>query len=103
MLWWAIRSQGSRNLLLRWFENDRRPDELIVRFDPSLTKTVDLALGQGLIDRTSSGAHRLTARGLSLAESVLEDSTALTDERAFLDALPGRITQRHVQTILEWN
>lgn len=102
VLWWAIRSRRSRELLLRWFSEDRRPDDLVVRFDPSLTTTLDLALGQGLVERTSVGNLSLTSQGVGMAEEIMDSATGLDAERAFLGDLPRSITQRQVREILEW-
>lgn len=102
VLWWSIRTAKSRQLLLRWFDGDRSPDELLVRFDPSLTVTVDLALGQGLTTRESAGSIRLASAGSSLVASIYEREDLMVAEKAFLASLPARITQRQVRELLEW-
>ena len=102
VLLWSIRTAKARDLLLRWFDGDRSPDELLVRFDPSLTVTVDLALGQGLVTRESTGSIRLANPGASLAASILEQEDLMVAEKGFLAALPARITQRQVRELLEW-
>ncbi|MFC3481886.1 hypothetical protein [Kocuria carniphila] len=102
VLWWSIRTAKSRELLLRWFEGDRSPDELLVRFDPSLTVTVDLALGQGLVSLESNRSVRLANAGASLAKSIHEQEDLMIIEKTFLAALPAKITQRQVRELLEW-
>lgn len=102
VLWWSIRTAKSRDLLLRWFDGARSPDELLVRFDPSLTVTLDLALGQGLVTRKTSGSIRLATAGVSLATSINEQENLMVVEKAFLAALPANISQRQVQELLEW-
>lgn len=102
VLWWAIRTSTSRSLFLKWLEGDKNPDELLVRFDPSLTVTVDLALGQGLVERTTTGLIKLTALGGALADSANSDSLVLVTEKEFLERLPRSITQRQVSELLEW-
>ncbi|WP_147233288.1 MULTISPECIES: hypothetical protein [Brevibacterium] len=102
VLWWAIRTSRSRSLFLKWFEGKKSPDELLVRFDPSLTVAVDLALGQGLAERTATGLIKLTETGSALAESVKNDSSVLVTEKAFLANLPKSINQRRIRELLEW-
>lgn len=102
VLWWAIRTGRNRNLFLRWLSGERRPDELLVRFDPSLSVTVDFALGQGLVELTSSRAIKLTVSGLAYAQVANETTQALEVERAFLEELPTNITGRQLQSLLEW-
>ncbi|MDP1720805.1 MAG: hypothetical protein Q8L08_07425 [Candidatus Nanopelagicaceae bacterium] len=102
VMWWAIRTIDNRRLFLRWLQGDRRPDELLVRFDPSLSNTVDLALGQGLAELTSSGSVRLTVSGLEYAQHAQGEGEPLRAEREFLQQLPASITNRQVQKLLEW-
>lgn len=102
VLWWAIRTSTSRSLFLKWHEGDKSPDELLVRFDPSLTLTVDLAFGQGLAERTETGLVKLTTTGSALAESVDKDPSVLAAEKEFLAKLPKSISQRQIRDLLEW-
>lgn len=103
VLWWAIRSSTSRDIFLRWISGERRPDELLVRFDPSLTLTVDLAQGQGLVVIGPSGSVQLTAGGLSFALAIGQATGVLEAEKAFLQDLPSRISQKQIQQLLEWS
>lgn len=102
VLWWAIRSSDTRELLVRWFSGERKPDDLIVRFDPSLAVTLDLALGQGLVVRTPTGGVRLTAAGTGLVSAISSDHTVLTAEREFLAQLPRSLTQTQIRGLMEW-
>jgi hypothetical protein len=102
VLWWAARSERGRSLVTRWFDGERSPDELLVRFDPSLTVTVDLALGQGLVTRTASGAVKLTEAGVALAAAVQNEKHVLGTVKEFLDSLPRKITQQQIRELLEW-
>lgn len=102
VLWWAVRSEATRTLLLRWMTGEGRPDEMLVRFDPSLTSTVDLALGEGLVSVAANGAVKLTALGVVLADEVAVEDSVLVAEKQFLGALPAHITQAQINEILEW-
>ena len=103
VLWWAIRSDANRAMFLRWFDGNGRPDELLVRYDPSLSATLDLAIGQRLVSMSSAGSVNLTATGVALAVEVATQTDALASERAFLDRLPNRITQTKIKELLEWS
>lgn len=102
-MWWAIRSVESRNLFLRWLDGDKRPDEIIVRFDPSLALTVDLALGSGLASRTSTGSIGLTPAGLALAGELWSYTDVLAEEKVFISKLPRSLTQSALKELTEWN
>jgi len=103
ILWWSVRSGETRGLFLRWLDGDKRPDEIIVRFDPSLAVTVDLALGAGLAMRTNTGAIALLPTGLALAVDLWSDADVLVEEKTFLSKLPRSLTQRALKELTEWN
>lgn len=102
IVWWAMRSPDSQQLFLRWFDGDKRPDELIVRFDPSLSVTVDLAIGEDLVEVTSTGAIGLSLIGRELALEIWKDPAVLVAEKAFLSKLPRKMTQTSLKELTEW-
>lgn len=102
VLWWAISSSASRELFLRWLDGTRAPDEILVRFDPSLTVSVNLAIGEGLVTRENNGNIKLSTDGQSFASAIERTGAALSAERLFLDQLPRRITQQQIRQLLEW-
>ncbi len=101
-VWWAIRSKETRKLFTRWFEGVKRPDEVIVRFDPSLSITLDLALGQGFIVAPGSGTIELTSAGDELAKSIWLEEGVFEIEKAFLGVLPRKMTQKLIKEITKW-
>jgi hypothetical protein len=101
VLWWAVRSAATRELLLRFLDGNGRPDEMLVRFDPSLSVTLDLAIGAGLVDVDSNGKVTVTATGIALAAS-LRDEPVLTAEKQFIEQLPRSITKAQFARILDW-
>lgn len=102
IIWWAVRTKNNRDLFLRWFSDEKRPDEAIVRFDPSLSATVDLALGQQLVERSSSGAIGLTTSGKELARAIWQVDQVLPAEKEFLNKIPNKLTQRVMKEVPEW-
>jgi hypothetical protein len=102
VLWWAIRSPRSRDLFLRWQRHDQDPDELLVRFDPSLTATMDLAIGAGLVAVDSNANLVLLPAGRHLAADAWSVQGVLEVEKSFLNALPRKITQKSIRELLEW-
>jgi hypothetical protein len=101
-LWWAIRSDESRQLVVRWFDRRPSPDEIIVRFDPSLTATIDLAVGQELIEQQPNGMIKLSPTGQALAETIWNQDGVLLMEKQFLGQLPPSISQKAMKDMTEW-
>lgn len=101
VLWWAVRSRSTRSLLLRWFAGEASPDELLIRYDPSLSVTLDLAAGSSLVS-LSDGAAKLTAAGVAFATHLMQDGDFLREERAFVTELPSTISRSGMSRVLEW-
>jgi hypothetical protein len=101
VFWWAVRSPLTREQFQRWLIEGRKPDDLIVRFDPSLSYTLDLAHGFGLTAVTKTGIT-LTAKGLALSLKLDDDDEVLADLKEYLHFLPNKITQTQFRQILDW-
>ncbi|MGL5824556.1 MAG: hypothetical protein ACRCYU_06935 [Nocardioides sp.] len=74
----------------------------MVRFDPSLTDTMDLAIGAGLISVDTNVNLVLLAAGKQLAADVWATDGVVEVEKSFLRSLPRRITQKSIRELLEW-
>ena len=99
VLWWATKSAETRQLFLRSIDGETRPGEVLVRFDPTLSTTVDLGLGCGLVTRTSAGGVKLTPLGASVA-SACTSAGILSAEQEFLTLIPHPITQALLNGVL---
>lgn len=102
VLWWAIRNVPNRELFLRWMSGEKKPDELIVRFDPTMATTIDLALGEKLVERTTAGHIKLSGAGDAFAKAVLSTESVLQAEKEFLFQIPSNLSQRRINDLLEW-
>lgn len=102
VLWWAIRSTVSQKQVIRAFEGRSQPEDILVRFDPSLSVSLDLALGAGLAERSSTGTMRLTPAGLLLSQNILTSEEAFREEKIFLAQLPAKMTKNQFERILAW-
>jgi len=102
LLLWSLRTEAGRQLIARWFAGDRRPDDPIVRYDPSLTRTIALAVAGGLVTRNKNQTLTLSEQGQTIASVVRTQENALVDEKRALSALPKGITQTKIRQMLEW-
>jgi len=89
-------------MLDRWFRGERKPDEVPVRYDPSLTRTIALAVAAGLLQRNANHTLTLSRRGRDLAKAVWTDENVMALEKNFLRRLPVNISQKQVRELLEW-
>lgn len=98
-LWWAMRSDSARERFLRWYRGEAAPDEVLVRYDPAVSMTVDLALGLKLVTRDRNGVLRLTAVGKATASRAWDAEDIMPYEKEFLRLLPARMTQAMVRDL----
>ncbi|MGW0509483.1 hypothetical protein ACWD1W_09485 [Streptomyces olivaceoviridis] len=102
VLAWALRSTQGRKVIGDWFINHRKPHGLIIRHDPSTTRTINLAVAAGLAQRNDNSTITLTGKGDRLASILWGHPEILVPEKEFLATLPSRITQKSVNDLLEW-
>jgi hypothetical protein len=97
---WAIHSPRSQAQFAMVLQDKGRPDEVIVRFDPSLNRTIDLARGAGLVAWGSGKRLRLTVQGLAQSSAIGRMSEVLIREKTFLDSITGKISQSTVERLI---
>ncbi len=102
VLTWALRSTQGRKVIGEWFSEQRRPNGLVIRYDPSTARTVNLAIAANLANRNANSTVSLTDSGRRLATLVWGNRDVLVEEKAFLEELPSRITQKAIHDLLDW-
>ncbi len=100
---WAMRTAKSRDAFIKMLSHDRRLDDPVVRFEPSLNRAIALALAENLLLREPNGTIRLTEKGGRLTEEIMGASTCLAAEKEFLSRITGKVTQRQIDHVLSWN
>lgn len=103
VLWWAMKSEGSRKVFLAWSQGMKDPSTFIVRFDPIVSRALDLAVGQGLVEEERTGKFKLTSSGRDLVDLIDQDETVLVSEKRFFASLPKTLSQTWLRKLLEWN
>jgi hypothetical protein len=96
---WAVRSEEGRAAFLRAYHGSPQLGDVIQRFDPTLDRTIDYAVGCKLADLTLTGRVRLTERGADLVETI-RASGLFEREAELLDLIPGKFSQRRLDTMV---
>lgn len=89
-------------MMLSWLSGRRAPDDIAVRYDPALSRTIAIAVSSGLAVRRNNQAISLAPAGKDLARSVWSNSDVLREEKALLNTFPGKITQKSIRQLTEW-
>ncbi|WP_146758869.1 hypothetical protein [Micromonospora noduli] len=96
----AMRSEQMALMALRWFRGLRAPDDPIIRYDPSMSRTIGLAIASGLASWKGASVS-LTDEGIGLAAAIKSDDSVLKREKSFLSELPRAISQKSIREMLE--
>jgi hypothetical protein len=109
---WSIRSRKAQDQFLAYIQGLKSPNEVVVRYDPSLTRAIDFALGAGIVERyekmdgidDGKTQYRLTLsqQGEALAGELMEDEDIFVTEKAFLQDIGRKITQKQIADLFKW-
>lgn len=96
----ALRSAPGRELLLRWFNEGKKPDEFLARYDPAIRRTIDLAVADGLVVKKKNLTYVLTATGRFFSRYLADQNGVMVSEKQFLASLPSNVTQKSIRELL---
>ncbi|MBA4105835.1 MAG: hypothetical protein C0485_08760 [Pirellula sp.] len=109
---WSVRSRKAQDLFLGYVQGRKAPNEVVVRYDPSLTRAIDFAMGEGIVVRCESldsnskgrSPYRLTLsdKGQVLANELVADEGLFAIEKAFLQNIGQKITQGQIADLFKW-
>ena len=106
---WAVRTPATRSTLIEFLTGQRSPETAIVRFDPTLDRAVCLGVGAKLLAVTAKEVQAASAPDYRIeltpdgrAALAELDSSLFAVERAFLTALPRKLTQSDVRDLFTW-
>jgi hypothetical protein len=101
VLSWGTRTEKSRSDLQAAIKGDLHPTSIIVRFDPFLNRSVDFAIGEGLIQRSGSKIE-LTLDGQKLAEELEQINSVYVSEKKFISEIRQSVTETLVNNMFGW-
>jgi hypothetical protein len=95
---WALRNPNAWPAFQRAYIGKPHPEDATLRFDPTLDRTIDRAIGDRLVEWTANGRLRLTSDGDVFGE-LLHKSELLVEPRELLASVPGLFTQARFEQI----
>ena len=75
-------------------DGERRIDSVIVRYEPSLNKAIDYAVGEKLVSLTKNGRIVLVQRGRQFAGKIETEEGCMREEKDFFRAVGQRLTEQ---------
>ena len=95
-----LHRSATRERLRSIVDNGLSVDNAIVRFDPALQRGLDLLVGSGHLERTSTGRFRTTTAGRSVLAEI-RAADAFAEERAAISTLRRKFTHTDALRILD--
>ena len=91
---------ATRERLQLVVDNGLSVDNAIVRFEPALQRGLDLLVGSGHLERTSTGRFRTTTAGRKVLAEI-RDTDAFAEERAAISTQNRKFTHTDALRILD--
>lgn len=88
----SMYSEKERSRLLNYVNSDSN-QYLILRYDPTINKTIDFMLAEEIIFQQKNGLFRLTKAGNRFLKSIMSDKGLLINEKKFLNELSNKLTE----------
>ena len=95
-----IRTSANRRRILAAVNGTLPSQSLVVRFEPALTRALDLARGEGLVEIDSTGKVQLTDAGQDVVNAINGDEEILSEEKAMLRAVAKWATEQEIKKVL---
>ena len=116
---WAIRTEDTRQHFLQFLQGRRAPNQIIVRYDPSLSRAIDFALAEKLVvlqeletgwlndyvkpKKTPPYRVILGGRGVQMLTQIQSLEDAFTVEKTFLKSIGKKVTQEQIAALFTWS
>ncbi len=97
----ALCNSTAATELLLIVENPFITETTLIRFDPAISRAINLAIIENLIYRQSNGLYRLTQRGKLLVDAIYQDESLMLFEKSYFLKLSNRLTEDIIDRISE--
>lgn len=94
----SMYSEKERKNLLNYV-NGMENHYLLLRYDPTINKTVDFMLAEKIIFQQKNGLFRLTKSGKKFFSNIMADESLLENEKGFLYQLSDKLTEDLIDKI----
>lgn len=95
----ATTSKKARDELFNLIDNPFITETTIIRFDPAISRAINLAMADEVIFRQSNGLYRLKDKGKALLNVIFKDDETLAVEKQLLSELSNRLTEDIIDRI----
>ena len=94
-----MRELEAKDELFTLIDNPFITETTIIRFDPAISRAINLAMADTVIFRQSNGLYRLKDKGKALLNAIYTDDTILAVEKRLLSELSNKLTEEIIERI----
>ena len=102
VLSWALHSEETRELLVKYADGEISKDEIIPRIEPSLNRAISFATAEKLVIVEAGKNLKLEPKGAAAARE-LEAADVFSAEKGFLQRIKPFLTEQNVKALLDWS
>lgn len=95
----AASSGKMKNELFEIIDNPFLVETTLIRFDPAISRAINLAIAENLIFRQANALYRLTEKGKLLVSAIYEDNQLMQVEKALFSELSNSLTEEIIERI----
>ena len=95
----ATTSKKAKDELFNLIDNPFITETTIIRFDPAISRAINLAMADEVIFRQSNGLYRLKYKGKALLNAIYKNDETLAVEKQLLSELSNRLTEDIIDRI----
>lgn len=94
----SMYSEKEKSNILKYV-NGQNDHYLVLRFDPTINKTLDFMLAEKIVFQQDNGLFRLTNSGKNFLAEIVNDNELLINEKTFLNKLSSKLTEKMINNI----
>lgn len=96
VLCWAVKNKKNQHELLR-FVSDKNTNvsfNLVVRYEPSVNRIIEISLAEGYVEQINGNRLRLTDKGESLAIEIEKSNDVFIEEKSFFKSVGKSLSEK---------
>lgn len=96
VLIWAVKNKDNRQSILKLCTNKDKDIEynLLIRYEPSVNRIIDIALAEKYIELVKGNRIRLTIKGSAYANEIEITEGLFVEEKDFFQALGKKLSEK---------
>lgn len=96
-----LRSREKMEIFLDVFNNNLHSSNLVVRFDPTLNRAVEIARAEGFVQIESGKTVSMTDKGQEFANKIINDTELFVVEKNYLNNFkPSQLTEKYIDSLI---